>query len=274
MEVDQSDIKISHRFLDEAGDTTFYGKGKILTVGNEGVSISFILGMVKFKEELEPLRERIIELQKQVCNDSYFKDIPSILKKAQRDGFYFHATDDIPEVRKLFYDFINTINCSFECVVGRKIPGIYESKHHGKEEEFYADMLSHLLKNKLKTSGKLVLNIAQRGKSTRNSHLRLALMKAIGRFNEKNKEGRLIEKKVVFNVQNHYTEPLLNVSDYFCWAVQRVFERGETRYYNFLKQKISIIHDLYDHANYDGNRNIYKPSNPLTAQNKISPPMH
>jgi len=32
-----------HRFLDEAGDTTFYGKGKVSTIGNEGSSHCFIL---------------------------------------------------------------------------------------------------------------------------------------------------------------------------------------------------------------------------------------
>ncbi len=36
-----------HRFLDEAGDTTFFGKGKIPIVGSAGVSKAFILGMVK-----------------------------------------------------------------------------------------------------------------------------------------------------------------------------------------------------------------------------------
>ena len=33
-----------HRFLDEAGDTTFYGKGNTPILGKEGVSQYFILG--------------------------------------------------------------------------------------------------------------------------------------------------------------------------------------------------------------------------------------
>ena len=36
-----------HRFLDETGDTTFYGKGRKLIVGQDGVSLSFGLGMVR-----------------------------------------------------------------------------------------------------------------------------------------------------------------------------------------------------------------------------------
>lgn len=31
-----------HRFFDEAGDTTFYGKGKIPLVGTDGVSSYFL----------------------------------------------------------------------------------------------------------------------------------------------------------------------------------------------------------------------------------------
>lgn len=82
-----------HRFVDEAGDTTVYGKGKTNTIGENGVSLCFIIGMVKFKEPLESLRERIIELQKKIETDPYF-DAPSVRKKTNGSGYYFHATDD------------------------------------------------------------------------------------------------------------------------------------------------------------------------------------
>jgi hypothetical protein len=264
---DKAEIKPFHRFLDEAGDTTMYGKGKVNIIGQNGVSLCFILGMVKFKESLWHIREQILVLQKQVADDPYFQDIASIQKKITNGGFYFHATDDVPEVRKLFYDYINTIDCSFEAMVGRKIPTLYETKHNGKEAEFYADLLSHLLKNKLNKGGKLVLNIANRGKSTKNQNLQLALSKAVAR-NHKTK-GKPVKTQVEFNVQNHRTEPLLNVADYFCWSVQRVFERGELRYYNFLKDKISLVVDLYDSESYNDWKNYYNPKNPLTANNKL-----
>ena len=143
------DKEFFHRFLDEAGDTTFYGKGKIPIIGKvEGVSLCFILGMVKFKEPLKEMREKIITLQNEVERDSYYNEVPSILKKKQKTGFYFHATDDIPEVREKFYKFLRSIDFSFEAVTGRKIYDIFTKKHNSKEEEFYGDMLSHLLKNK------------------------------------------------------------------------------------------------------------------------------
>jgi hypothetical protein len=118
-------LKEYHRFLDESGDTTFYGKKKRLIVGNDGVSKCFILGMVKFKAELEPIREQITKMQQEVILDDFFKDIPSIKKKVQKGGYFFHAKDDIPEVRERFLRYIKTMSCSFEAVVARKLPDLY-----------------------------------------------------------------------------------------------------------------------------------------------------
>ncbi len=268
-------LKTYHRFLDESGDTTFFGKQKKMIVGREGVSRCFILGMVKFRTKLEPIREQIREMQKAIVSDDYFKEIPSIIKKVNRSGYYFHAKDDLPEVREKFFKYIRTINCSFEAVVARKIPELYQKKHQENEAWFYADLLSHLLKNKLIKHEKMVLNIASRGKSTKNKNLELALMKARERF-ENNHPEKSVKTKVVFNVMEQTTDPLLNVADYFCWTIQNVFERGNVRYYNFLRDKISTVIDLYDFESYGKENwpNYYGPQYPLTAKNRISPPSH
>lgn len=266
---------LRHRFLDEAGDTTFYAKGHTPIIGlQRGVSLSFILGMVKFRSPLEPIRQEIRRLQESVANDPYFKDVWSIQKKkAEPGGYYFHATDDPDAARKVLYDYIKTLDLSFEAVVGRKIPAIFTRKHHSRESEFYADLLSHLLKNKLQSGGDLILNIAQRGKVTRNIVFQEALDKAVARF-LKRKTPDQIKTLVAFNVQYPRTEPLLNVTDYICWAVQRVFERGETRYYNFIADRVSLVIDLYDSSHYANNENYYTNRRPLTALNKISPPSY
>lgn len=256
------DLYKYHRFLDEAGDTTFYGKGKIPIIGNEGVSKCFLIGMVKFKEPLEQIRLQIIELKEKVIKNSYFQNVPSIQKKIIRNSFYFHATDDLPEVRMMFFELINGIDCSFEAVVGRKIPAIFNKNHNSKDNLFYADLLSHLLKNKFASNDKLVLNIAERGSSTSNRNLESALTIAKDRFG-KNSQKEIVTK-VAFNIQNHTNEPLLNIADYFCWSVQRVFERGEMRFYNYLSEKISLIIDLYDSSKYSNWNNYYNIKNKLT----------
>lgn len=276
-----------HRFLDEAGDCTFYGKKRKSILGTEGVSNCFILGMIKFKEPLEPIRQKIFEMQKSIVEDPYFQ-VPSVIKKKENKGYFFHAKDDLPEVKKLFFDFIKTVRFSFEAVVARKSVQRFTTRHKDKEEYFYADLLSHLLKNKLQKGERMVLNIAEKGTSTKNTNLTLALEKAKERFvNKLNKASQEIvlerheiikrsdvEASIVFNETNPLREPLLNIADYMCWAVQRVFEKGETRYYDFIKEKVSLVVDLYDVENYEGGRNFYSPKRPLTSKNKISPQLH
>ena len=167
---------------------------------------------------------------------------------------------------------IKQLDCSFEAVVGRKDIERYETKHKGKEEYFYADLLSHLLKNKLAKGEKMVLHIAEKGKSTKHSNLDLALRKAIQRY--RNGSEKVVNTSVVFNVAYPTQEPLLNVADYFCWTIQRIFEKGETRYYNYLKDKISLVIDVYDSDNYKKWSNYYTPKNPLMPEKRISPQLH
>jgi hypothetical protein len=257
-----------HRFLDEAGDTTFYGKGKVQILGTEGVSKCFILGMLKINEPLEDVRKKVLDLQDQIASDSYFSGIPSIEKKKIKNSYYLHAKDDVPEVRKLMYDLIKSINCSFECVVARKIYFIYENTHNGSESDFYADLLSHLLKNKFSKYKTLVLNIATRKKCTTHTNLQSGLNKASDRAKAKNpcaENGC----KIVFNIQEPTTEPLLNITDYFCWAIQRVFEKGETRYYEYISEKVSLVLDLYDSSRFKGSRNYYTSKKKLTKENML-----
>lgn len=263
--------KPQHRFLDECGDTTFFGKGKVPVIGKQGVSLSFSIGMVKFNADLPTLRVKIRELEATVVSDPLYNTLPSVRKKAGNGGFFFHATDDAPEVRAVFFRWIRSVPCSFEIVVARKIPEIFARKHDSKEAEFYADILSHLIKNKLKLGEKLILNIAERGRCTRNHNLQLALTKATERFLKKQGIAD-VASEVVFNVQTPRREPLLSVADYFCWAVQRVFERGETRFYDYLGEQIRLVIDLYDADKYSRSQNYYKKGNRLTPANKIGPP--
>lgn len=261
-----------HRFLDEAGDTTFFGKGRVPILGQDGVSLCFGLGMVKFDAPIAEVRPQVEALCRAVEMDDYLNRIPSVVKRVQAGGFYFHAKDDSPEVRERLFKWIRDTDCSLEMVVGRKIPVLFARKHHGRDSEFYADLLSHLLKNKLKLGQRQVINIAERGKTTRNQVLELAMTKARERF-AKTQDAADISSEVVFNVQNPRTEPLLCVPDYLAWTVQRVFERGETRHYDFMRERISLVVDLYDAEKYEGSRNYYTPKRPLTAENKLGPPV-
>jgi hypothetical protein len=128
------------------------------------------------------------------------------------------------------------------------------------------------LKNRVGKPERLILNIAERGNTTKNTTMQLALQKAESQFAKKYPQKKL-HSNVVFNVQNPLAEPLLNIADYLCWAVQRVFERGEIRYYNYVKDKISLVVDLYDTDKWASSEHYYTIKNPLTAKNRLSPPI-
>jgi len=258
-----------HRFIDEMGDTTFFGKGRKWIVGSEGVSLSFGLGLIKFKSPIEDIRQQVISLQTEVEQDPFLNVIPSVEKRIQSGGFFFHGCKDTPDVRSVFFRFIKELDCEAEIVVARKIEGMFEKRHQSDEKLFYAEVLSHLIKSRVKRKGKLILNVAERGSSTREKVLSQALEMALEQAGTKWKGD--LGSDVVFNVQTPRTEPLLNVADYLCWAIQRVFERGETRFYDFLQPKYRVVVDLYDSANYEQNRNYYTTKNPLTSENKLDP---
>jgi len=265
-------LPVEHRFIDEVGDTTFYGKGKQIILGQEGVSLTFGLGIVKFNRPLVQVREEIAALQGQVEADALLNSVPSVAKRMARGGFFFHACKDTDDVRSVFLHYLRDLDCEAEFHIARKIPSIFLRKHNGRDDEFYADVLSHLIKGRLKAPRRMVLNIAERGSSTRARVLQTALTKASGRA-RKRWTPEDLKTELVFNVQSPSREPLLAVPDYLGWAIQRVFERGQTRYYDYLRQRIRLVVDLYDTANHVGNANYYDAiRNPLTSKNKIDPP--
>lgn len=247
-----------HRFIDEAGDMTFYGKKRKQIIGQDGVSNTFMLGMVKVACRLHQCRTELRDLAQSVLTDRYFAKVPSVSKRADSGFFVFHAKNDPPEIRKIMFDYIANLDCSFEAVVARKSYERFAFNHNDSEQEFYADLLAQLLHNKLGSNNRLVLNIAQRGSSTRHHNLQVALLKAEEHWQHRYKRPAQIDG-VVFNVQPYTADPLLAVADYCCWTVQRYFERNESRYFEFLENKMSLVTDI----GVDGKKVYYNKSNPL-----------
>ena len=64
--------------------------------------------------------------------------------------------------------------------------------------------------------------------------------------------------------------PLLQVADYILWAVYQVYEHNEFRYFNFLREKIKLVHDIFDVKNNQYYGTFYTERNPLDEK-KWSP---
>lgn len=155
------------------------------------------------------------------------------------------------------------IDFSARVVVGRKIPAIYQQRHNEQPREFYADLMSHLLKY----SGKidpLILDVAERGSSTSN----LNLQHAVDIAQQRSRRGTVtheLRNTTKFNVQPYDHEILLALADYSLWTVQRVYEKGDEKFFGLLEPKIVLVHDVYDSSRYFKSKNYYRPKyNPLT----------
>jgi hypothetical protein len=259
------------RFLDEAGDTAFYGTKRRVIVGHPGVSKGFYLGCVKFKCPLDEARLVVLDAQRRVKENPALARFTSVQKRLAGGGFHFHAKLDPPPVKELFFEALRDLSCSLEIIVARKDARRFARAHLDSEDRFYADILGHLLKNKLKRVGRLTMTIAQRGSSTRAINLDRALAMALARAQRKHDQGAF-GTKVAFDVTEPTREVLLTVADYLSWSVQRVFELGDTSFYDVVRERISVVQDIYDVRNYSGSRNWYNPRRPLTSENKLSPP--
>lgn len=257
-----------HRFIDEAGDMTFFGKGGVPIIGTDAVSKSFMIGMVKFKHPLVDVRKMIKDFAYEISNDPFFNTMPSVQKRIQTGDFYFHAKDDPPELRYKFFEFLkNDLDFTLQVVVGRKDLGRFVNKHNKQEKEFYIDLLSRLIFDKGGYE-KLILNVATLGNTVRTQMLEEAVIKA-ERLAVEKKGVKGFKAQIKFNIQPYQGEPLLTVPDYGLWAVQRVFERGENRFYDLIKPKIRYVTDLYGSSS-NGREPSYSPAHPLTKGNLIT----
>jgi len=96
--------------------------------------------------------------------------------------------------------------------------------------------------------------------------MRNAIDSAIFAF--KQKWGHENENEIRIFVQRSSQISMLQVVDYVLWTVNRAYERGDFRYYRYLKDKISLIQDIFDLEKYP--KPYYTPDNPLEPI-KMSP---
>jgi hypothetical protein len=87
---DYKEIVTSHRFLDESGDPTFFKKGRILAIGEPGISLAFSIGMVKFSTSLAAIGAQILAMQEGIVKDkiSVVTDLYDIADCEGRKNLY------------------------------------------------------------------------------------------------------------------------------------------------------------------------------------------
>jgi len=228
-------------YVDETGDPNFYAKGRKLIVGTEGCSRTFGLGFLRTADP-HTLRQRLSDLHSTLLADRYLAAVPSMKKTRMA----FHAKDGCPEVRKAVFQCLDGCDFSVHVVIARKLESIFVSTLRQSQDAFYDDLTSGLFERQLHLAARNTIMFARRGDKAKQHVLRSAVEAGIASFRNKYPNAGL----TTVEVQTAYAgeEPLLQAADYALWAVQRAFERGEMRYFEFLSSKIELVWGIYDFA--------------------------
>ena len=247
---------IRHYFVDEGGDSTLFSRTGKALVGTEGCSRFFILGLLDVPDPVA-LNDRFDELRARLMSDSYFKNVPSMQPNERKTALAFHAKDDLPEVRRDVFQILrDTEGLRFFAVVADKLSVLEYVRQRNKREptyryhpnELYDYLIGRLFKERLSQHSRYDVIFSKRGKSGRTDSLRQAIEFAPD----------LLAKSEQF-ISGILTDVSLNVSaatpkeyaglqavDYFIWALQRLYERGEDRYLVYLWQAFGLVHDIDD----------------------------
>ncbi|OHD13348.1 MAG: hypothetical protein A2086_14660 [Spirochaetes bacterium GWD1_27_9] len=255
-----SDKKMYY-FVDESGDTNFYGKNGIDLIKHNKASKIFIVGYLE-TENMNQISKDIYNLKTEIKNDQYLKGIPSLEKSL----LHFHAKDDCSEVRQLVFKSIAKMDFNAYILVFRKNAEHFKKKFNCEPSKLYEYMIEKLFENRLHLYKDIDLYFSKMGNIIREHNMKNALEKA--KFNFKNKWNNKESSNIRIFIQEPSQIMPLQVIDYVIWTINRVYEKNDLRYYNFIKNKIKLIYDIMDTKKYP--HNYYSEKNPLDI-NKISP---
>ena len=237
-------------FVDEAGDPALFAKGGRVVVATDGCSRFFIEGKLECRD-VDALAADLSRLRAELLADPYFKGVPSLDPARQRTAVNFHAKDDPAEVRFLVFKLLARHELRFVAVVRdklklldyatqrRRIDPTYRYNPNG--HELY-DELTRRLFSRLHGYGEHRVVFAQRGHKPRTR----AFMEAIAHEDQALEVAMGLKRpkptEVVCGFPKDHAG--LQAVDYYLWALQRFYERGETRYLEYIWPQTLEIIDL------------------------------
>lgn len=264
-------------FVDEAGDLTLFNRNGVQIVGKQGVSKTFIVGVVRI-HDLPTLSEKLESLRSNLLEDPYFASVPSMQRSNKKTAIAFHAKDDLPEVRYRVFSLLKDADVKVLAAFRRKNVLAGESRvlhRHGSRltsDTVYDDLVKRIFKRSLHKADLNDIVFAKRGKSDREAALESAIEKAKSNYiSTCIEKGWVVPKKRPHSIRSAYPsqEIGLQVADYYLWALQRLLKRREDRFFNAVLSHYRLIMDL-DDTRTKPYGEWYSEHNPLTLE-KIKP---
>lgn len=238
-------------FVDETGDPNCFDRKKRIIVGEDGVSKCFLVGAALIYEP-EQLGAKLEVLRASIIADPYFAGVPSLALARGRTTRQFHAKDDPPEVRQAVFRLLREAG-GVEMYVAFRRKRILADELRAFQERtgrkrgpdaLYDELVSAVFETRLHQADSTHIVFAARGKAVRNVALAGAIERARGKFERKWK--RTNNRPVTVEVNTPSEVAGLQVVDYYLWALQRLLERGEPRFFNFIAPAFRLILDRDD----------------------------
>lgn len=259
--------KSYHRlFVDEAGDTTLRDPALPRI---DGVSRFFMLGAV-YLPRPEKAHRLMSALRERLKADSYFSTIPTMKSTAVA----FHACKDADDVKREVFRMLPGLGATVHIAIRRKSAMYRESqelkaKSGGRltPNMMYDDLVGPTLAGMIPRLRNTRVLFARRTNSDRIDALHKAIDEGL-RWKLGTEDPSFMNRMSVETAQPHEAAGL-QVVDYYLWAVQRLFEQTQPRFFNAVAGAYRMIVDLDDKRNNPGGE-IYDARNPLTLE-KIKP---
>ena len=261
--------KVAHFFVDEAGDLTLFDRKGRLIVGEEGVSHSFMLGIAETAAP-EILDAQLEALRNDLGSDPYFANVPSMRVTAGKTAVAFHAKDDLPEVRREVFRILANADLRVFVGIRRKVriaadfrAAFIRTGVKRGPESIYDDLVTRLFKERLHQAEQNHIIFARRGKSDRNVALNDAIRLAKRDFDARWRKG--IDRPTTVSSSVPSKTTCLQAIDYCLWALQRMVERREERFFALLQDKFRLVLDRDDERRH-GYGEYYTSRNVLTLE--------
>lgn len=261
-------------FVDEAGDLTFFDNRGRSLLGQDGVSSCFIVGAALIHEP-EALAENLNQLRESLVSDPYFAGVPSMSPRTRKTAVAFHAKNDLPEVRREVFRVLRDFEVEVYAGVRRKRIVMEDLRAHFKQtgrklrsDFIYDELVTSIFKDRLHRGSTNHIVFARRGKSDRNVALTKAIEIAKRKFELRWRKG--IDRPTTVVSSTPSDNVGLQVADYYLWALQRLIERRESRYFDLLAPAFKLVIDRDDRRRHGYGEYYTASSNPLSLE-KLMP---
>ena len=250
-------------YFDESGSPAILGHHGKNLLENGLTSKTFSVGYVQTPNPHE-LLVNLEKLRKELSEDEYLSGIPSI--KNLKNGF--HANKDCLEVREKVFKLLKKSDFEAYIIVARKSESVFRKKFNMSDKKLYKFLVAELLKNRVHLYRNIDIYFSEMGNTVSIQNMTEALKEATEKFQYKWGKENTNNIRVFLQQPSHL--PLLQVADYILWAVYQVYEHNEFRYFNFLRDKIKLVHDIFDIENNQYYGTFYTEKSPL-EEKKWSP---